>query len=135
MPAIRIDIRQVGRSTGEATIRGHTALVDRPTAKGGDDNGPMGGEYFLTAVGGCFMSTLLAAIRAREADVSGACVSVTGTMAESPARFTAVELAVTADRADPDELAHLVRVAEQGCIMVQTLKGGVDFAVAVGAPA
>jgi organic hydroperoxide reductase OsmC/OhrA len=30
----------------------------------------MGGELFLAAVGGCFMSNLLAAINARESDVS-----------------------------------------------------------------
>lgn len=129
MPEIRVQIRQVGRSTSEATIRQHKALVDRPEAKGGDDVGPMGGDYFLVAVGGCFMSTLLAAIRTRGAEVSNVRTEVTGTLEESPTRFSAVSLEVTADCADGDLFEHLVDIAQRGCIMVNTLRGTVDFSV------
>ena len=37
-------------------MRSHQVLVDRPVEKGGADEGPMGGELFLAAVGGCFMT-------------------------------------------------------------------------------
>ncbi len=134
MPEIRVQIRQVGPSTSEATMRQHTALVDRPEAKGGNDRGPMGGDYFLAAVGGCFMSTLLAAIRARGADVSNVRTEVTGTLAENPTRFSAVSLEVTGDYSDGDVFKHLVDVAERGCIMVNTLKGTVDFGVRTATP-
>ncbi|MSR21842.1 MAG: OsmC family peroxiredoxin [Gemmatimonadetes bacterium] len=134
MPEIRIQLHQVGSSTSEATMRRHKVLVDRPEAKGGTDQGPMGGDYFLAAVGGCFMSTLLAAIRTREADVSNVRTEVTGTLVENPTRFSAVSLEVTGDCADHDLFKHLVDIAERGCIMVNTLKGGVDFAVTTGAP-
>ena len=60
-------------------------FIDRPAAKGGGDAGPMGGELFLAAVGGCFMSNLLAAIRGREADISDVRVEVVGILADSPA--------------------------------------------------
>ncbi|MGE0160852.1 MAG: OsmC family protein [Gemmatimonadales bacterium] len=116
-------------------MRRHTALVDRPIEKGGADEGPMGGDYFLTAVGGCFMSTLLAAIRAREAAVSNVRTKVTGTLAQGPTRFTAIELEVSADHSDDELFAHLVDIAQEGCIMVQTLKRGVDLGVRVGATA
>jgi len=134
MAEMKIRVRQVGPSTSEATIREHKVLVDRPEAKGGADEGPMGGEYFLAAVGGCFMSTMLAAIRAREAAVSDVEALVTGTLADSPTRFTSISLEVTGDCADSDLFERLVRIAENGCIMVTTLKRGVDFRVSVGSP-
>ncbi len=136
MPEVKVQLRQVGPTTSESTMpRGHTTLVDRPETKGGADRGPMGGEYFLTAVGGCFMSTLYAAIIARGAQVSNVRTEVTGTVAPDPGRFTAVSLEVTADCDDQELLEHLVEIAENGCIMVQTLRRGVDFSVRVGAPA
>ena len=61
---MQIQIRQTSPTTSETTIRGHRVTIDRPIEKGGTDAGPMGGELFLASVGGCFMSTLLAAIRA-----------------------------------------------------------------------
>ena len=115
-------------------MREHHVLVDRPEAKGGTDLGPMGGELFLAAVGGCFMSTLLAAIRAREAAISGVETEVTGTFGESPARFIAVELCVTAQSSDREALDKVVEIAERGCIMVNTLRGKLDLRVRVGAP-
>lgn len=133
MPEIKIQIQQVGASTSEATIRRHKVLVDRPEAKGGADLGPMGGDYFLTAVGGCFMSTLLAAIRARGADVSNVRTEVTGTLVENPTRFIAVSLEVSGDCADAELFKHLVELAERGCIMVNTLRDRVDFSVTTGA--
>ncbi len=134
MPEIKVQIQQVGPSTSEATMRRHKALVDRPEAKGGTDHGPMGGDYFLTAVGGCFMSTLLAAIRTREADVSNVRTEVTGTLVENPTRFSTLSLEVTADCADRDLFQHLVDVAERGCIMVNTLRVTVDFTVRTATP-
>ena len=134
MAEMKIRVRQVGPSTSEATIREHKVLVDRPEAKGGADEGPMGGEYFLVAVGGCFMSTMLAAIKARGAAVSDVEALVTGTLADSPTRFTSISLEVTAACADSDLLERLVRIAENGCIMVTTLKRGIDFSVSAGSP-
>jgi putative redox protein len=60
---IRVVLQQILLTTSEATMRQHKVLVDRSAAKGGTDLGPMGGELFLSAVGGCFMSNLLAAFR------------------------------------------------------------------------
>ena len=136
MPEVKVQLRQVGPTTSESIMpRGHKALVDRPEAKGGADNGPMGGEYFLTAVGGCFMSTLLAAIRARDAKVSNVVTEVTGTLVDEPTRFASVSLAVRADYEDEELFQHLLKVAENGCIMVNSLKRGVGFSVGVATPA
>ncbi len=129
---IRIELAQVSDSTSEAVVRTHRVLIDRPVAKGGTDLGPMGGELFLAALGGCFMSNLLAAIKAREADVSGVRAEVVGTIADSPARFASVEVCVQAETGDPELLERLVEIADRGCIMMNTLRGKLDVCVRVG---
>jgi putative redox protein len=91
----------------------------------------MGGKLFLTSIGGCFTSTLLAAINARKVDISKVRTEVTGTIAEAPARVSAVELHVTAK--DPSEqLERLVEVADRGCIMMNTLRGKLDVRIRTG---
>jgi putative redox protein len=128
---MKIEIRQIGPSSSQAAIREHRVLIDRPPAKGGADAGPMGGELFLAAVGGCFMSNLLAAIKARDAKIDGVRTEVIATLAESPARFSALELLVSADGEDRDLLHKLVEIADRGCIMMNTLRGKLDLHVRV----
>src|SRR3984957_6820566 len=94
---IKVLLKQVSGSTSEAQIGETRVLVDRPVSKGGSDLGPMGGELFLSAIGGCFMSNLLAAIKARSAEVSGVQAEVTAMPAGTPPRFTQVEVCVSAD--------------------------------------
>ena len=120
---LRIQLRQISAATTEAAVRSHKVRIDRPSAKGGTDAGPMGGELFLAAVGGCFMSNLLAAIRARAARLSDVRTEVVGSIAESPARFETLELLIAADGADLDQLPRLVEIADRGCIMMNTLRG------------
>jgi len=80
------------------------------------------------------MSTLLAAIRAREAAVSGARVTVVGTLVDDPVRYTAVELRVSADCPDTALLERLVEIADRGCIMTNTLRATLALSVRVLAP-
>lgn len=131
---IKIQLRQISASTSEATMGRHQVLIDRPTTKGGADMGPMGGELFLAAVAGCFMSNLLAAIRARESAVSDVVTEVIGTVVDSPARFAAVDLFVTAESRDLELLERLVEIADRACIMMNTLRGKLDVRVRIGAP-
>jgi putative redox protein len=133
MTTMKIQVRQISASTSEATLRTHHVLIDRPAEKGGTDRGPMGGDLFLASVGGCFMSNLLAAIRARGEQISDAHLEVIGTIAESPARFSALELYVTADGANPELLEKLVEIADRGCIMMNTLRGKLDVRIRIGA--
>ena len=126
---MKIQIHQISASASEAAIGEHRVVIDRPVAKGGSGAGPMGGELFLAAVGGCFMSNLLAAIKARDADVTGVETEVTGTTADSPARFVAVELCVSAECPDRAVLEKVVEIASRACIMVNTLKGTMEVKV------
>jgi putative redox protein len=129
---MKILLQQVSMSASEATLRTHRVLIDRPNEKGGTDSGPMGGELFLASIGGCFMSTLLAAIRARNAAVSDVRAEVIGTMAETPTRFSSVELHVEA-QGNSEEIERLVAIADKGCIMMNTLRGVLDVRIRIGA--
>jgi putative redox protein len=131
---VRIPVRQVAGPTSEATIRTHRVLIDRPEAKGGSDAGPMGGELFVAAVGGCFMSNLIAAIRARNAPITNAQTEVIGTADGTPLRFVSFELIVTAETDDREMLEKCVEIAERGCIMLNTLRDKLEYKVTIAAP-
>jgi putative redox protein len=120
MLTVRLD--QTGPSTATAQARSHTVLVDRPMTKGGEDRGPLGGEYLLVALGGCFLSNLLAAIRAREAAVSGVAVLLTGTIDGPPDRFTMFNVSVTAEHRDPELVRKLIAMAARACAVTNTLR-------------
>src|ERR1700733_6542087 len=92
---MKVQLRQLSASASEADIGRHQVPIDRPADKGGSDSGPMGGQLFLASIGGCFMSNLLAAIKARDLEVPGVLTEVIGTVADSPTRFVAVELRVS----------------------------------------
>ena len=126
---ISIEVEQVGPSTGSATARSHTVFVDRPVEKGGSDRGPLGGEYLLVSLGGCFLSTLLAAVRTREADVSNVRVSAVGTVGGVPERFESIALHVSGNYSDRDLMQKLVAIAERGCLVTNTLKDAVQLSV------
>ncbi|MEX2570883.1 MAG: OsmC family protein [Gemmatimonadota bacterium] len=121
---IEAQVRQQGASTGKATVRSHSLLVDRPTEKGGADQGPMGGELLLLALGGCFLSNLLAAARTRDADVDDVTVTIEARLGESPERMTHFTLQVSGKYEDRAEMEKLVTIAERGCLVAATLRAG-----------
>jgi len=128
-------IEHVTHTTSRATVRTHTLLVDRGVAKGGNDLGPAGGEYQLVALGGCFTSHLLAAIRARDNAMTNVKVEVTGTLDGSPERFTAFTLNVTGDCADADLARKLITIAERACQVMNTVRQVAPVAISYqGAP-
>jgi len=131
---LKIQLRQISPSASEAVMGEHRVTIDRPSAKGGSNMGPMGGELFLAAVGGCFMSNLLAAIRARGPEVRNVHIEVNGALADSPARFSAVDLVITAEGRDREELDRLIEVADRGCIMMNTLREALIVNIAVATP-
>ena len=132
---LHVDLQQDGPSTSKATVRSHTVFVDRPAAKGGADRGPVGGEYLLVALGGCFSSHLLAAIRAREAPVTAVHVAVNGTLDGFPERFTTFDVLVEATCDDRDVLDKLVVIAERSCQVIGTLRQSAPVTVTVKAAA
>lgn len=122
-------LESVGQSTSRATVRTHSMLVDRGLAKGGLDRGPSGGEYLMVALGGCFTSHLLAALRARDVVMENARVEVSGTVDGSPERFVAFTLDVTGECADVELARKLVVIAGRGCQIVRTLRQSTPIAI------
>ena len=127
MPEIKINVAQIGEITSEASIRDHKLLVDRPLAKGGEDKGPMGGELLLAGLAGCFMSNLLAAIKARDIEASGIQIEVIGDLQDGPPRFTSVTLKIHGNYSDKAAMEKLALIAERGCIVSNSIKGSVDL--------
>src|SRR3954468_1331924 len=115
-PPFVVQIDQVGASELRGTVRTHRVSVDRPTAKGGTDCGPLGGEYLLVSLGGCFLSNLLAAARTRGVGVAGTGGVGHAAAADSPPRFSAIALRVSAALEDRDLLRKLLTIAEHACL-------------------
>ena len=128
---IQVQVKQISASASEGSAREHTTIMDRPEAKGGENRGAMGGEHLLMALGGCFMSNLLAAIQSREAAVSDVNLTVAGTLESAPPHFSAVEMTVSAAHDDRKVMEKLVAIAEKGCIVANTLRKSVDLSIAL----
>jgi len=126
---VQVNVRQIGPSASEGTAREHKAIMDRPEAKGGENRGAMGGEHLLMALGGCFMSNLLAAVQSREAAVSNVNMEISGTLESAPPHFSAIEMKVSADHNDKEQMEKLITVAERGCIVANTLKNSVKLSI------
>ncbi len=128
---VKIEVHQIAATTSEAVARQHKVMSDRPPAKGGEDKGPMGGELLLMGLGGCFMSNLLAAIKAREADAQNIRIAIAGTLSEAPMRFSAIRMEIRGEYAERTEFEKLVTIAERGCIVANTLKNAVALTLVV----
>lgn len=131
MAQVNITVSQQSLTATSSTVRGHGIVIDRPEAKGGTDEGPMGGELLLVALGGCFMSNLLEAVRTREAAISNIQATVSGTLGSAPPRFTDVEMRVSGEYEDKALFEKLVTMSERSCIVANSLKGGVNLSVVV----
>jgi putative redox protein len=126
---LEVRVEQDGASAAVGIVRNHRVAIDRPTAKGGTDKGPLGGEYLLVSLGGCFMSNLLAAIRARETPLGNVGITVTATIEGTPERVTALAMTVEAVGADRETLEKLVEIAGRACIVTNTLKKALPITV------
>jgi putative redox protein len=124
-------VEQVSNTSSVGSARGHKLVMDRPNNKGGTNEGMMGGEALLNGLGGCFMSNLLVAAKARNIEIKNARADIEADIADAPARFTAIRMIVSAQCDAPDELGKLVTIAERGCIVANTLRVAVELSVKV----
>ena len=129
MPTVHATVDQIDHSSSLGQARGHSLTMDRPEPKGGQDKGPMGGEALLLGLGGCFMSNLLAAARARDIELTGARLDIAGELADAPPRYTAVHMKVSAQCSAPDALTKLCTIAERGCIVANTLRNALELTI------
>ncbi len=132
MPTIHVTVDQLDYSSSQGRAREHGLTMDRPEPKGGQDKGPMGGEALLMGLGGCFMSNLLAAARAREVELSDTRLQIAGELADAPSRYTDVHMTVNARCNPPEQLEKLCTIADRGCIVANTLRNAVNLTIACG---
>lgn len=128
MAEITVSLTRTGTTASEASIRNHSIVMDRPTEKGGENAGPMGGEALLAALGGCFMSNLVAAAQAREIELGDIDVTITGILSGTPPVYERINMTVTG-ATSVETLPKLVTMAERGCIVANTLKAGLALSV------
>ena len=126
-----VTVEQISATGSRGNARGHELVMDRPEAKGGANQGMMGGEALLNGLGGCFMSNLLAAARARNIELNNARAVIEADIADAPARFSAIRMLVSAQCNPSSELGKLVAIAERGCIAANTLRAAVELSVRV----
>jgi putative redox protein len=131
MATATVVVEQISSTASRGIARGHEVVMDRPEAKDGTNVGMMGGEAVLNGLGGCFMSNLLAAAKARDIELNNARADIEGDMADAPSRFTAIRMAVSAQCNPPEELGKLVAIAERGCIAANTLRAAVDLSIEI----
>ena len=128
---IEVNVRQIGISASEGTARGHQVIMDRPETKGGENRGAMGGEHLLMALGGCFMSNLLAAAQTRETPLSDVQLAISGNLESGPPRYTEIGMKISARYDDRTTMNKLISIAEKGCIVANTLKKAVALSISL----
>ena len=127
---LEVRVEQTGPASAAGIVRTHRVPIDRPLESGGTDTGPLGGEYLLVALGGCFMSNLLAAIRARESpgpSISNVSVALSAALEGHPNRVTAISMVVRAPGLESEMLEKLADIAGRACIVTNTLKRAVPI--------
>ncbi|MFJ9012762.1 OsmC family protein [Streptomyces canus] len=127
MPEIGVSLRPVGGSVVVGQARDHTLTIDRPKEKEGTDAGPMGGELLLLALGGCYVSTFLAALQAEDPQADPAAFSfrVDGTLTSAPTRFSEITVRVSAPAGLQDLISKPLLKAERGCIVHNSIRDAI----------
>lgn len=131
MSELRLSIKQLNVSASQATVREHKVTIDRPTEKDGNNQGPMGGELFLIGLGGCFMSNLLAAIKARNINITDVNIDITSKVAGSPLKFTEIDFQISALYENKTEFEKLVVIAERSCIVANSIKDFIPITITI----
>jgi putative redox protein len=124
---VTVQVRQISASASQGETSSHRVTMDRPAAKGGADQGPMGGEVLLLGLGGCFMSNLLAAAAAREVTIHNAALEIVGHVMPAPTRYSTIDMYISMDCENHAIVPKLVEIAERGCLVANTLKAALPL--------
>lgn len=128
MDPIKIVLNQFSDSAVQLENENFNIIIDRPKGKGGNGEGLMGGQYLLAGVGGCFCSTLFASAASRNIRIKGLRTEVTAILDLNPKRFKSISLNVSYTFCSkPEEFNKLIKIAENGCISINTLKNDITF--------
>ncbi len=135
-------------ATGVIDFENLTCLVASPGAAGGevrsglhpmaggDGSAACSGDMLLQSLVACSGITLAAVATAMELRINSATIAAIGTMdfrgtlgvdRATPVGLTSIELSFDVDSAEPDEkIDKLIQLTERYCVVLQTLKQGVN---------
>jgi uncharacterized OsmC-like protein len=117
----------------EVTAGEFTIAVDEPESVGGTGAAPQPTDLLLASLASCFTLALVYSAAKRAIPLSDVRVDVVGDYAGR--RFAALHIIVDAAGPDPEELADLVKAAEQVCYVTNTLRAGATIDVDASASA
>lgn len=121
---------QKGKLSIGADRSGHALIVDASKERDGNGWGFQGGNLMLLAIGGCLTTVLLEAAASRGIPVEDLNIDVSARDAHHPFRYVDFEIAVKiVSPAKDQELEKLVKIAERGCQVSNTIRGGAEFAL------
>jgi len=126
---VRVKVSQASASLSHGTIEYSNSQypIDRPVEAGGSGAGALGGEIWLVGLGGCFMSTLLAEVRERNADIDEVEINTIGTHSEELRRFTKIQLVVTANYEDKELFETLIRDSRIKCLVMNSMSSEIEL--------
>lgn len=102
-------------------IRGHTVVVDQPTAIGGDDEGPTPTELFVASLASCVGFYARRYLARHRLDATGLRVEVAWDMATKPSRLGEVTLRVVVPAGVPEERRAGLLAQASHCTVHYTL--------------
>ena len=123
---------QKGKLSIGADSSGHALIVDSPPERDGNGWGFKGGNLMFLAIGGCLTTVLLEAAASRDIPVEDLNIEVSARDAHHPFRYVDFEIAVRIrSSANDQDLEKLVKIAERGCQVSNTIRSGAEFALTV----
>ncbi len=125
---IEIVLNQYSATVMQLEDENYNILIDRPKNKGSSGQGLMGGQHLLVGIGGCFCSTLFASAQSRGVRIYGLRTEVIATVGNAPKKIKNISLNISYSYcSQPEEFTKLIKIAENGCISINTLKSKVSF--------
>ena len=123
------------QSGGDVYIRNHPALsIDMPTVFGGRGTAPCPDELFLTAIGGCYLTTFLYFQRVIKFRILELNVSVRGTVEYlGPDGYHMPEVTVSihidVEEADKTKAAECATLTKKYCHLSRSILNGITIKV------
>ncbi len=88
-----IQTQWMGKMQFNASVNGHTIIMDAPERIGGDNNGPIPKPFILTALSGCTGMDIIAILRKAQKPVDDFNMSISGEISkQSPIEYTAIHI-------------------------------------------
>lgn len=80
----QIETTWIGKMQFNASVNGHTVIMDAPERVGGEDNGPIPKPFVLTALSGCTGMDVVALLRKEGRELREFHLTVSGEISKKP---------------------------------------------------